>query len=200
MSNDYGRWETLKWFKDDGTLKSRVAMMFGYDSLGQIREKGLAFGTGDGGLRVGGIKFILSEARGRMQPPLAELKEQTLAAHDAGFQLAIHCVEPGTVEAAISTLEYIASRSSIEGRRHRLEHLSECPPELLERLQRLKALVVTQPVFIYQNGERYLGTVSPQRRRWLYRVKSFHDAVSWLPPARTHRWPTITPCSASMPP
>jgi predicted amidohydrolase YtcJ len=176
MSNYHARWETLKRFKDKGTLKSRVAMMFGFDSLGQFQKEGLTFGSGDSGLRLGGVKFLLSEARGRLQPPLEELKRQALAAHDAGFQVAIHCVEPGTVEAALTTLEYINSRSPIEGRRHRLEHLSECPPELLQRLKRLKAMVVTQPVFIYHSGERYLATVSPERRRWLYRIKSCHDA------------------------
>jgi hypothetical protein len=111
-----------------------------------------------------------------LQPPLDELKRQALAAHEAGFQLAIHCVEPGTVEAAIETLEYINSRSSITGRRHRLEHLSECPPELLQRLAELEVIVVTQPAFVYHNGERYLATVSPERRRWLYRIGSFLDA------------------------
>ncbi len=176
VSNDYARWETLKRFKDNGSLKSRVSMMFGFDSLSQFQEKGLTFGDHSRGLRLGGVKFLLSEARGRLQPPLDELKRQALAAHQAGFQLAIHCVEPGTVEAAIETLEYLASRSSIEKRRHRLEHVSECPPELLNRLQKLKAMVVTQPVFVYQNGERYLATVSPERQRWLYRIGSFVNA------------------------
>jgi predicted amidohydrolase YtcJ len=174
--NDYSRWEILKRFKDNDSLKSRVSMMFGFEALGQFQEEGMAFGSGDKGLRLGGVKILLSEARGRLQPPLDELKEQALAAHQAGFPLAIHCVEPGTVEAAIETLEYVGSRSSLAGRRHRLEHLSECPPELLERLKRLEVMVVTQPVFIYQNGERYLATVPPQRRRWLYRIRSFLDA------------------------
>jgi predicted amidohydrolase YtcJ len=174
--NDHARWQILKRFKDNGSLQSRVSMMFGFDALLQLQEKGMAFGSGDGGLRVGGLKFLLSEARGRLQPPPEELKQRALAAHRAGFQLAIHCVEPGTVEAAIDTLEHIASQSSIAGRRHRLEHVSECPPELLKRLAKLKVMVVTQPAFIYHNGERYLATVPTQRRRWIYRIKSFLDA------------------------
>jgi predicted amidohydrolase YtcJ len=174
--NDYARWETLKQFKDNGSLKSRVSMMFGFEALSRFQEKGMAFGSGDSGLRLGGLKILLSEARGRLQPPLDELKEQALVAHRAGFPLAIHCVEPGTVEAAIETLEYIGRRVSLAGRRHRLEHVSECPPELLERLAKLKAVVVTQPVFIYQNGDRYLATVPAQRRRWLYRIRSFLEA------------------------
>lgn len=176
MGNGYARWETLKGFKDRGELKSRLSMMFGFDSLNEFREKGMAFGYGDRGLRLGGLKIILSETRGRLQPPLAELKRQALAAHQAGFQLAIHCIEPGTVAAAIETLEYIDSRSSVKERRHRLEHVSECPPELLKRLEKLGAMVVTQPIFIYQNGERYLATVAPERQRWLYRIGSLVKA------------------------
>jgi predicted amidohydrolase YtcJ len=173
VSNDYARWATLKRFKANDVLQSRVSMMFGFDSLSRFQEEGMAFGYGDSRLRLGGMKFLLSEARGRLQPPLEELKEQALTAHRAGFQLAIHCVEPGTVEAAIATLEYIASRSPIAGRRHRLEHASESPPELFKRLKKLKAMVVTQPVFLYQNGARYLATVSPARQRWLYRIGTF---------------------------
>lgn len=176
VSNDYARWEILKRFKDDGSLQSRVSMMFGFDALAQFQERSMAFGSGDSGLRLGGVKFLLNEARGRLQPPLDELKRQALAAHRAGFQLAIHCVEPGTVKAAAAALEYLAGHSSIAGRHHRLEHVSECPPELLERLKKLRAVVVTQPAFIYQNGERYLATVPAERQRWLYRIKSFIDA------------------------
>jgi len=36
--------------------------------------------------------------------------------------------------------------------------------------------VVTQPVFIYHSGERYLATVPAERQRWLYRIGSFLDA------------------------
>ena len=78
------------------------------------------------------------------------------------------------------TLEEL--RREHQGHEKRLEELNSkawlTPEEEMEakRLKKLKALVVTQPVFVYQNGERYLATVSPERRRWLYRVKSCHDA------------------------
>lgn len=176
VSNDYARWQSLKRFKDSGGLQSRVSMMFGFDALSQFQERGLAFGSGDSGLRLGGLKILVNEATGRLQPPLDELKRQALDSHRASFQLAIHCIEPGTVEAAIAALEYIASQSSLAGRRHRLEHVSECPPELLQRLGKLEAMVVTQPAFIYHSGERYLATVPAERQRWLYRIRSFLDA------------------------
>jgi len=174
-ANDYARWQTLKRFKQSGRLASRVSMMFGVDALPQFQEAGLTLGSGDSQLRLGGVKILLNEATGQLQPPQPELNRQALDAHRTGFQLAIHCIEPGTVEAAIAALEYIASQSPLAGRRHRLEHCSECPPELLERLRKLEAMVVTQPPFVYYSGERYLATLPPDRQRWLYRIKSLLD-------------------------
>ena len=174
-ANDYARWQTLKRFKQSGKIKSRVSMMFGFDALPQFQEAGLTLGSGDSQLRLGGVKILLNEATGQLQPPQPELNRQALDAHRTGFQLAIHCIEPGTVEAAIAALEYIGSQSPLAGRRHRLEHCSECPPELLERLRKLEAMVVTQPPFVYYSGERYLATLPPDRQRWLYRIKSLLD-------------------------
>jgi predicted amidohydrolase YtcJ len=174
-TNDLARWQTLQQLKAGGKLKSRVFMMFGIDALNQFQEAGLAFGSGDSQLRLGGVKLMLNETTGQLPLSSPELNQQALDAHRAGFQLAIHCIEPSTVEAAIAALEYISGRSSLAGRRHRLEHCSECPPRLLKRLSRLKAVVVTQPPFIYYSGERYLATLSPTELRWLYRLKSFLD-------------------------
>jgi hypothetical protein len=175
-SNDYARWQILEGFKDSGKLKSRLSMMFGLDALPQFQEAGLVFGSGDSQLRLGGVKILLNETTGQLQPPQAELNHQALDVHRAGFQLAIHCIEPSAVEAAIAALEYVVRQLSLTGRRHRLEHCSECPPELLERLRKLKAMVVTQPPFLYHSGERYLATLPPARQKWLYRIKSFLNA------------------------
>ena len=174
-TNDLARWQTLKRFKESGRLKSRVSMMFGLDALSQFQEAGLALGSGNNQLRLGGVKLMLNKTTGELQPLQLELNQQASSVHQAGFQLAIHCVEPSTVEAAITALEYVNSQSPLAGRRHRLEHCSECPPELLKRLTKLEAMVVTQPSFIYYSGERYLATLSPTELRWLYRIKSFLD-------------------------
>jgi predicted amidohydrolase YtcJ len=167
-TNDLARWQLFKKFTEGGQLKSRLFMMFGIDALRQLQEMG--FGAGDSHLRLGGVKLMLNEAT-----KMPELNETAFTAHQAGFQLAIHCIEPGAVEAAISALEYINNQVPIAGRRHRLEHCSECPPPLLERLSRLKAMVVTQPPFVYYSGERYRATIPPDQLRWLYRIRSFLD-------------------------
>ncbi len=176
VTNDFNRWQTLRRLKDEGGIKSRVSMMFGIDALSQLQRANLNPGSGDSQLRLGGIKIIVGEATGQLQPPQLELNQQAVTAHQAGFQLAIHAIEPSTVEAAITALEYARSRQPESGRRHRIEHCSECPPELLKRLTRLEAVVVTQPPFLFYSGERYLATVPASQLPWLYRFRSFMDS------------------------
>lgn len=173
VANDLGQWQTFRRFKDAGRLKSRLSMMLGAEALSQFQEAGLAPGSGDSQLRLGGVKMILTEATGQLYPPQTELNQQAFDAHRAGFQLAIHAVEQNTVEAAITALEYAHCRLPQAGRRHRIEHCSECPPHLLKRLNKLRAVVVTQPPFLYYSGERYLAQVPASKLQWLYPFKSF---------------------------
>ena len=96
-----------------------------------------------------------------------------LLAHKSNFQVAIHAIEENTVAAAITALENALTQSPKPNHRHRLEHCSECPPNLLERLKKVNAFVVTQPSFIYYSGERYISQVESSKLRWLYRTGSF---------------------------
>jgi predicted amidohydrolase YtcJ len=174
--NDFRRWQSYRRFKDTGQLKSRVYMMSGRETLGRFQEAGLTFGAGDSHLRLGGVKILPNEATGQLYPPQPELNQQVLDIHRAGFQVAIHAIQESMVAAANTALEYAQGQLPQAGRRHRIEHCSECPPGLLGRLKRLRAMVVTQPPFLYYSGERYLVTVPTRQLRWLYRFKSFLDS------------------------
>lgn len=176
VTNDFKRWQQFRSLKDGGRLKSRLSMMCGIEWLRQFQGAGLTAGSGDSQLRLGGVKVVLTDAPGQVFPAQPELNEQVLAAHRAGFQVAIHAVQKESVEAAISALEYAQNQLPQAGRRHRIEHCSECPPPLLERLKKLRAVVVTQPPFLHYSGERYLATVPPDRLPWLYRIKSVLDS------------------------
>ena len=165
--NDMARWQTIRGYIESGRLRSRVSMMAGPETRLQFQEAGMTTGAGDERLRLGAVKFLLD-----IQSEQAELNAAALECHKAGWQLAFHAVAESTVEAAVRALEYVASRSPVAGRRHRIEHCGECPPRLLERLRRLGAVIVTQPPFIYYSGERYLATVAPGQLPWLYRIKS----------------------------
>jgi predicted amidohydrolase YtcJ len=101
-----------------------------------------------------------------------DLNRLALACHQSGFQLAFHAVAEREVAAVIAALEYVAGQASWRGRRPRIEHASECPPQLLERIKKLGAVIVTQPPFIHYSGERYLATVPPGQLPWLYRIRA----------------------------
>ncbi|MFC2060783.1 amidohydrolase, partial [Chloroflexota bacterium] len=146
------------------------------EAVDNFREAGLSMGSGDNQLRLGGVKIMITETTGQLFPSQAELNRQVCNAHQAGFQVAIHAIETNTVEAAITALEYAHKHSPQSGRRHRIEHCSECPPHLLERLGKLKAVIVTQPPFLYYSGERYLAEIPANRLQWLYRIRSLIDS------------------------
>jgi hypothetical protein len=132
-----------------------------------FQKVGLTTGSGDNMMRLGAVKIMLEE-----RPDQAVVNALALEAHRAGYQLGFHAVAEGTVTAAVTALEYINSHSPVKDRRHRVEHCSECPPPLLERIKKLGAVIVTQPPFIYYSGERYLATVPPSQQPWLYRIRS----------------------------
>lgn len=171
-SDGLERWQILRGFKEREKLVPRVSMMIGVDDLGDFEGGGLSTGSGDSQLRLGGVKVVLHTTTGCLNPPQEELNQLVQKAHQAGFQLALHVVEENTVEAAITALEYALSQTKKPDHRHRLEHCSVCPPHLVQRLRNIKATIVTQPPFIYYNGERYLATLPPNDLNWLYSIGS----------------------------
>jgi predicted amidohydrolase YtcJ len=172
LTNDFHRWQTFGRLQQSGTLRSRVCMMPGLQAKNQFQKEGLTSGSGDNRLRLGAVKIMLTEATGQLQPPVPELNSLVLKCHKEGFQLAFHAIEEETIMAAADALEYADKHVPVAGRRHRIEHCAECPPYLMERLKKLGAVIVTQPPFIYYNGERYLAMVASSQQPWLYRIKS----------------------------
>jgi len=170
--NDPARWRTVSDFKATGQLRSRVNMMAGTGFWQQFQEAGQASGSGDHQLCLGAVKVMVTQTSGELHPAMDELKRLALDIHRAGFQLAFHAEEEDVIEAVIGTLEYIDGISPVSGRRHRIEHCTECTPRLLERLAGLDVVIVSQPPFVYYSGERYLATVAPDILPWMYRVRS----------------------------
>jgi predicted amidohydrolase YtcJ len=165
--NDISRWQAVQRWQTSGKLSSRMTMMAGPETRHQFRDAGLKAGSGDNRLRLGAVKLLLE-----VQPDQASLNSLTLDINNEDWQLAFHAVAESTVTAAVTALEYVAEKSSITHRRHRIEHCGECPPHLLDKIKKLGIVIVTQPPFLYYNGERYLATVSPDQLPWLYRIKT----------------------------
>jgi len=192
VRNGFDQWQTFLRFKESGELVPRISILIGLHALADFEERALHYGYGDTSLRLAAVKFTLDETRGRLNPSQEELNEGVLRAHRAGFQVAIHAVEESTVQAAATALENCLRLNPKADRRHRLEHCSVCPPPVLRRLKAIKAVVVTQPAFIYYSGERYLSDVPDTKLPWLYRTRSF--LKSGLKPAASSDCP-VAPCN-----
>ncbi len=172
IGNDVERWNQFRGWKEEGLLKPRVGMMLGVDSLDQFGRHDFSSPLGEGRLRLSGVKIILDETTGRLHPPQAELNEMVLKIHRLGMQVAIHAIEETAVESACSAIAYALKESPDTDHRHHIEHCSVCPPSLAKRLASFGILVVTQPSFIYYNGDRYLETVPAEQMNHLYAIKT----------------------------
>lgn len=171
-SNDLTAWRDLAGYLERDILRVNVSMMVGLAALPALRRAGLAFGSAEGRLVLGGVKIILSESSGRLYPAQKELEEQVEEAQGAGFQAALHAVGVEAVASAVAALERVRRLGPGHDLRHRLEHASVCSPELLGRIARAGLGVVTQPAFLYYSGDRFLETVDPEDLPWLYRSTS----------------------------
>ena len=178
--NDLKRWRTFQRLKESGALTPRVTMMVGQRHAADFLTQGLGPGAGDNGLRVGAAKIMLTLTTGSLQPSLRELKQAAVELHRQGYQMAFHAVEREAVEAAAAAIAETRRIKVGRAPRHRIEHCSECPPDVLELVQSSGGMVVTHPGFIYHSGEKYLAQVDAGLRPHLYPLASLGKArVPW---------------------
>jgi predicted amidohydrolase YtcJ len=157
------------WKKQD-LLPQRVTMALGWEGFQKLPKGARATFDDDDDVRVEGVKIIIDEITGQLSPSQSELNEMVTMIHQSGFQALLHAIETETIEAACSAVEYALKRSPKREHRHRIEHCSVCPPALAKRLASAGIAVVTQPAFIYHNGERYLRTVPKEELEHLYPI------------------------------
>jgi predicted amidohydrolase YtcJ len=166
--NDIERWRSFENWKREGTLQCRVLMMLGFKGFEEYQAGRLTSQMDKSHLRLGGVKIVLDETTGRLNPRQEDLNEIVLSVHQAGQQVAIHAIEETAIEAACSALERAIRISPRVDHRHRIEHCSVCPSDLADRIASLGIAVVTNPAFLYASGERYLKTVPPRQLKHLY--------------------------------
>jgi predicted amidohydrolase YtcJ len=176
LTNNVAQFETFSELIDKGLIQSRVNLMLGADQLPQALTSPDLATSNPTSLNTGILKIVISQATGQMQPDQNELNHLVLESNRNDFQVAIHAVEKNSVEAAVTALEQAQRHLALKDWRNRIEHCSECPPELVTRIARLKAVVVTQPAFLFYQGDRYLHQVPSETQPFLYPFKSLSDA------------------------
>jgi predicted amidohydrolase YtcJ len=170
VSSNMKRWKMYQEWKEQGYFKPRVSMMMGTEYFDEFCEQGFTPRLGDEWLRLGGVKIILRETTGELHPNQEELNKLVFKIHKAGHQAVLHVVEESMLKSACLAFDYALNTYFDRGHRHRLEHCSVCSPAMVENLTSLKTVIVTQPSFIYYNGERYLSMVDEYQLRHLYPI------------------------------
>jgi predicted amidohydrolase YtcJ len=168
--NNLNRWEAFQHWKERELLKTRVSMMLGLESFDEYRRHPFSTQASKNQLNLRGVKVILHETTGKLSPSQEESNEIVLGIHRFGLQAILHAIDETTIEAACSAIEYALKKFPKSDHRHRIEHCSVCPPTLAKRMASLGIMVVTQPSFIYYNGDRYLKTVPDSKLRHLYPI------------------------------
>ena len=194
--NGLDRWQSYRDLVDAKTLQSRVTMMAGTQQCAELLGSGLSWGYGDHQLRLGHVKIMLTMTTGALQPSLDDLQQMATEAAQYGFPVAIHCVEQEAVAAAAKIIPELPPLP--EGvPSHRIEHCSECPPELVNAVRQSGAAVVTQPGFIHWNGPSYRKNVSDGLQPHLYPIGPLDAAGvnvafgSDAPVINPNPWPAI---------
>ena len=172
-TNTPARYQTLTRLASSGELTPSLTIMPGATHLPEFARANLPYGhqrphdNAAAPTTLGHAKIMLTQSGGNLHPPYADLSHAIATAHTRGFPVAIHAVESPAVHAAATALA--ANRAP--GLRDRIEHASECPPPTLAALRNANPIVVSQPAFIHDSGDRYLTQLGNQSR-WLYRFRS----------------------------
>lgn len=148
-----------------------VSVMFGLDEMQTWLDRGLSSGSKfSDRVRLGGVKFLISSAKGEVIPEQEDLNNRVCQAFNSGYQVCLHAVERNEISAAVFAVEYALAHVDRLHHRHRIEHCAVCPPTLAKRIKDRELLVVTQPSFVYYSGERYFATVPREDLNWLYPI------------------------------
>lgn len=190
------RWQALRDLIDSNTLQTRVTMLAGASRRADLLDSGCSWGSGDHNLRLGHVKVMLTMSTGALHPSLEGLQRFASEACLAGFPLAVHCVEQEAVAAAAQAISELPPLPAGVPP-HRIEHCSECPPEVLDAVQRSGATVVTQPGLIHWNGPAYRRNVETTLQTHLYPIGAIKGAGiniafgSDAPVINPNPWPAI---------
>jgi len=170
-TNGASAWQLFEQLMADGALPLDVVLLEGFDHLGELPASGAG-----GRLRRGAVKIMIEELGDAIVPDEAELARRVAAVHEAGRQAAVHAVGERAVAAAAGAIDAALRARPRADHRHRIEHCGLLPAGLSPRLARLGVVVVSQPAFVYERGERYLQLVPEEQQARLYAFRTLRDA------------------------
>ena len=180
--------------RDRSELPVRVTAMPPYAMMADLHRRGIKTGDGDDWLRTGGVKLFTDGSLGArtalLRTPYADdpgntgiqihslddLRKMVADAHDAGFQAVLHAIGDRAVADAITAIkDAMGQDSSNAVRRHRVEHASLLPADLLSRMADHGIVAVVQPQFVASDSW-IPQRVGPERAATAYPFRAMSSA------------------------
>lgn len=104
-------------------------------------------------------------------PSLENLALEIKRAHDAGRNIAAHCVTRAEIMLTLAALDEAGAKDG-----DRIEHAAIADEMVINWMQRLGVIVVTQPNFISERIDAYRKDVPQEDQPHLWRLKAFKEA------------------------
>jgi predicted amidohydrolase YtcJ len=98
------------------------------------------------------------------------------AAHAAGLQICVHAIGDAAIARTVDLYERLLAEAPSPDHRHRIEHASLVPSDLIARIARLGIAVSTQPLFIHSEKTWLHRRLGAARARDVYPLRSLLDA------------------------
>jgi hypothetical protein len=85
----------------------------------------------------------------------------------------VHAIGDRGIDWVLDAYEKALTTMPRRDHRHRIEHCGICRPDILDRIQRLGVIPVSQPVFIIEYGDGFIRHLGPWRSQLTYPFRSF---------------------------
>ena len=134
----------------------------------RLMSSGPLAAPADGAFTVGPLKILIDD---RDLPPVEDLCGRIMDARAQARSVAVHCVTAAELAVTLAAFEAAGARPG-----DRIEHGAVIPQGAIGQIAALGLAVVTQPGFVFERGDRYLGEVDPPEQPDLWRAASLAAA------------------------
>jgi predicted amidohydrolase YtcJ len=184
-------WKVWQALRRRSAYKLRMAFMLGLDER-EAHARGLRPSGLDLDWQVDTLKFFAdgtigsrtaalgepypgtTEYLGLLMQPAGALHDSMLAAHRAGWNVAVHAIGDRAIDLVTGT--FAEMHKDNQRRRHRIEHLALPSPAAKATLSRIGVTVVPQYSFLSAMGDGFVGALGVDRADRLYPARSLLDA------------------------
>jgi hypothetical protein len=174
-------------------LSMRVNMLLHYEHYGLLAKREIRTGSGDGRLRLGGIKTFVDGAIGGrtclMEQPFegttddfgmqtlddATLRDVVRMAHLDGNRICVHANGDRAIGKLLDQLEAANREKDRPSLHHRIEHCSIVNDDILRRMKKLGAIAAPFGSYVHYHGGKLLDWYGPERIERMFAHRSFID-------------------------